>query len=155
MVFMDIGCGDGFFTLIAAKVVGERGLVHAVDVDATAIASLRTKASEKGLKNIDLKVGAAEHTVFCDECADVVFYSIVLHDFKDPAKVLQNAKRMLKLTGKLANLDWKKQPMPFGPPVQIRFSQAEASTLIKAAGFTVESVRDAGKYQYLITARPY
>ena len=153
-MFMDIGCGDGFFTLIAAEIVGERGIVHAVDVNTAAIASLRTKASEKGLKNIDSKVGAAEQTVFCDGCADVVFYSIVLHDFKNPTKVLQNAKRMLKRSGKLVNLDWKKQAMPFGPPVQIRFSQEEASTLIKAAGFDVENVRDAGKYQYLITARP-
>ena len=151
---MDIGCGDGFFTLIAAEVVGERGLVHAVDVDATAIASMRNRALEKGLKNLDLKVGAAEETVFCDGCADVVFYSIVLHDFKDPAKVLRNAKRMVKTTGKLVNLDWKRQAMPFGPPVQIRFSQEEVATLIKAAGFTIESVRDAGKYQYLIIARP-
>jgi ubiquinone/menaquinone biosynthesis C-methylase UbiE len=100
------------------------------------------------------KVGAAEETVFCNECADIVFYSIVLHDFRDPAKVLQNARRMVKPAGMLVNLDWKKKPMPFGPPVQIRFSEEQAANLIKQTGFRVESVRDAGRYHYIITAKP-
>jgi ubiquinone/menaquinone biosynthesis C-methylase UbiE len=154
MVFMDIGCGDGFFTIPAAQIVGEKGVVYAVDVDASAIERLKHKAAEKGLTNITAKAGAAEETVFCEECADIVFYSIVLHDFRDPAKVLCNAKRMLKSAGKLVNLDWKKKPMTFGPPVRIRFSEEQAASLIKAAGFTIESVKDAGRNFYIVTAKP-
>lgn len=154
MVFVDVGCGDGFFSLPAAQIVGETGQVYAVDVDAASVDSLKRKAAEIGLKNLNLKAGAAEKTVFCHECADIVFYSIVLHDFEDPTKVLKNAKQMLKQSGKLVNLDWKKQTMPFGPPVQIRFSEEKASALIETAGFKVESVRDAGPYQYIIIGRP-
>jgi ubiquinone/menaquinone biosynthesis C-methylase UbiE len=84
----------------------------------------------------------------------MVFYSIVLHDFRNPAKVLQNAKRMIKPDGTLANLDWKKKPMPLGPPVQIRFSEEQASELIKQAGFTIESVKDVEKEFYIVTAKP-
>ena len=154
MVFMDIGCGDGFFAIPAAQLVGEKGRVYAVDIDDSAIDRLKRKAAEKGLRNVTATVGAAEETVFCDECADMVFYSIVLHDFRDPAKVLRNAKKMLKPSGTLVNLDWKKKPMLFGPPVHIRFSEEQASNLIKQAGFRIESVRDAGRYHYIITAKP-
>ena len=154
MVFMDIGCGDGFFAIPAAQLVGEKGRVYAVDTDASAIEKLKDKAAQKGLRNVTATVGAAEETVFCDECAGIVFYSIVLHDFRDPAKVLRNAKLMLKPDGKLVNLDWKKKPMVFGPPFQIRFSEEQASNLIKAAGFTVESARDAGRNFYIVTAKP-
>jgi ubiquinone/menaquinone biosynthesis C-methylase UbiE len=154
MVFMDIGCGDGFFTIPAAQLVGEKGVVYAVDVDAAAVEKLKDKAAEKGLKNVNAKAGAAEETVFCTECADIVFYSRVLHDFKDPAKVLRNAKQMLKPAGTLVNLDWKKKPTMFGPPVHIRFSEEQAANLIKTAGFTVESVKSAGRNFYIVTAKP-
>src|SRR4030042_2665139 len=154
MVFMDIGCGDGFFTLPAAQLVGEKGAVYAVDTDAAAVEKLKDKASEKGLTNITAKVGAAEETVFCTECADIVFYSRVLHDFKDPAKVLRNAKQMLKPAGKLVNLDWKKKPTMFGPPLHIRFSEEQAADLIKDAGLTIESVKSAGRNFYIVTAKP-
>jgi ubiquinone/menaquinone biosynthesis C-methylase UbiE len=154
MTFMDIGCGYGFFTLKAASVVGETGKVYAVDIDVSSIDRLKRKAAEKGLKNIRAEVGAAEETVFCDECADIIFYSIVLHDFRDPEKVLHNAKRMVKPDGKLVNLDWKKKFMPLGPPLRIRFSEEQASNLIKQAGFTIESVRNLESNFYILTAKP-
>ena len=154
IVFMDIGCGDGFFTIPAAQLVGERGKVYAVDIDDSAINRLKQKAAKKGLKNVTAKVGAAEETVFCDRCADIVFYSTVLHDFRDPAEVLLNAKRMIKPSGTLVNLDWKKKRTAFGPPFRIRFSEEQASSLIRQAGFAVENVQDVGTNYYIITAKP-
>jgi ubiquinone/menaquinone biosynthesis C-methylase UbiE len=154
MVFMDIGCGYGFFTIPAAEQVGENGKVYAVDADAEAVEALKRKAAEKGLKNIVAKAEEAEETVFCDECADMIFFSIVLHDFRDPAKVLSNAKRMIKPEGTLINLDWKKKRTAFGPPLQIRFSEEQAQALIKQAGFKIKSVEDAGSNFYLVTAKP-
>jgi ubiquinone/menaquinone biosynthesis C-methylase UbiE len=154
MVFMDIGCGYGFFTIPAAQIVDEQGKVYAVDVSASAIGRLKREAAEKGLKNVTAKVGAAEETVFCEACADIVFYSIVLHDFRDPAKVLQNARQMLKPTGTLVNLDWKKKLMPIGPPMRIRFSEEYASSLIEQAGFSIESVKNVGRDFYIVKAKP-
>ncbi len=154
MVFMDIGCGDGFFAVPAARLVGEKGKVYALDADASTINKLKHEARDKDLRNLNAAVGAAEEVVFCNECADMVFYSIVLHDFRDPAKVLHNAKRMIKPSGVLVNLDWKKKPMSFGPPVRIRFSEEQSANLIKAAGFRIQSVRDVGRYHYIVTAKP-
>ncbi len=153
MTFMDIGCGYGFFTIPAANLVGEKGQVYAVDIDASYIDRLKREAAERGLQNIRAENGTAEETVFCEACADIVLYSIVLHDFKDPAKVLQNAKRMLKPSGKLVNLDWKKKPTEFGPPLQIRFSEEQATHLIKQAGFSIESVKDLGTHFYIVIAK--
>ena len=153
MVFMDIGCGDGFFTTPAAQLVGEKGLVYAVDIDVAAVDKLKNKAAEKGLMNIYAKVGPAEATVFCTGCSDIVFYSIVLHDFNDPAKVLRNAREMLKPTGRLIDLDWKKEPMSLGPSLDIRFSEGDAVNLIEAHGFNVDRVQESGAYHYLIIAK--
>jgi ubiquinone/menaquinone biosynthesis C-methylase UbiE len=154
MVFMDIGCADGYFSILAAEIVKEKGRVYSLDVDPDAINRLRQKAAEKNLRNLEATVGKAEDEVFCSHCADVVFYSMVLHDFSDPDEVLRNAKKMLKPSGVLVNLDWKKIKTPSGPPLRIRFSQEKAFNLITEAGFFVEKVVDAGIFHYLIRARP-
>jgi ubiquinone/menaquinone biosynthesis C-methylase UbiE len=150
--FIDVGCGNGFFALPAARLVGDKGKVYGIDANAEAIGMLKKTAMKEGLRNLNLKVGEAEKTVLCEACADIVFFGIVLHDFTDAARVLANAKRMLNSTGRLVDLDWKKEPMNFGPPLRIRFNEEKAVSLIQAAGFKINSVKDAGPYHYMIIA---
>jgi ubiquinone/menaquinone biosynthesis C-methylase UbiE len=152
--FMDVGCGEGFFTLPAARIVGSEGRVYGVDIDSERIDDLRAKAAGEGLTNVELKAGRAEEIVFCRGCADIVFFANVLHDFEEPVSVLKNARKMLKDQGKLVNLDWKKMDTPFGPPLSIRFDEPTATRLIEPCGFKVETVRDSGPYHYLIIAYP-
>lgn len=150
--FFDIGCGEGFFTIPAARIVGPEGRVYAVDTNDQAIEKLRGKAKAERLDNIVLSVQEGEESLFCEDCGDFVFFGIVLHDFRDPLKVLQNSKQMLKQGGKLVNLDWKKEQMENGPPFEKRFSEEKAAELIRSAGFRIESVKDSGSRHYVITA---
>lgn len=152
--FIDVGCGDGFFTIPAAKIVGERGRVYGIDLNSEALSRLKLSAEQENLRNIDTKLAAAEDTTLCDHCSDIIFFGIVLHDFRDPAKVLRNALRMLKPSGKLADLDWKKEPMSLGPPLKIRLGEKDATRLLEDAGFKVETVKDIRPYSYLIIAKP-
>ena len=154
MTVMDIGCGDGFFTILAAKKVGKNGHVYALDVDPSAIEKLQSKAKAEGLNNITAEVGKAEETVFCKQCADFILYSMNLHDFDDPAKVLQNARQMIKLDGIVIDLDWKKINIPPGPPLAIKFSKEYVSGLMSSAGFTVTKNHDVGPYHYVVVAKP-
>ena len=153
-IFIDAGCGDGYFALPAARRVGPRGKVYAVDIDADAVKRLQEQAAREGLDNLFSEVREAEETVICEGCADFVFFGIDLHDFRDPSQVLLNAKKMLHPQGNLIDLDWKDQAMEFGPPLQKRFSIKKARHLIESAGFTIASVSDAGPYHYLIIASP-
>jgi len=154
LTFLDIGCGPGFFSMPAARIAGAAGKVYGLDIDNSAIEELRKQAAREGLDNLELRVGQAEEMILCEACADIVFLGIVLHDFQDPARVLDNARRMLKPGGSLANLDWKKQSMRLGPPEAIRFDETTASRMIQSAGFWVERIQDTGPYHYLIVARP-
>jgi ubiquinone/menaquinone biosynthesis C-methylase UbiE len=151
-VFIDLGCGFGFFAIPAAKITGSEGLVCGVDVDSEALEELRAQSGREGLGNLRVTLAAAEDVSLCERCADIVFIGIALHDFKDPFMVLQNAKRALKVGGKLVNVDWKKESTPFGPPVDIRFSESEAASLIERAGFNVVSIQDSGPFHYVIVA---
>lgn len=151
----DIGSGDGYFSIPAAKMVGKTGKIYALDVNAEAIAQLKAAASMAGLSNIHTAVGEAETTVLCEGCADVVLMANVLHDFADPVTVLKNARLMLKPGGKLADLDWKKEKdQMHGPPFAKRFDQEKATTLLNQAGFKIMSSALVGPFHYLLLAEP-
>jgi len=152
MVFVDIGCGEGYFAIPAARRVRNYGKVYAVDINAESVERLRTQAEKEGLMNLFSQVGEAEKTRVCEGCADIVFFGIDLHDFRDPVAVLQNAKRMLGPQGRLMDLDWKDQPMEMGPPPGKRFSIGKARHLIESVGLRILDVQEAGPYHYLIIA---
>ena len=152
-VLVDIGCGNGFFTIPAAKIVGESGRVLGIDMDPSAITHLKREAQKEGLKNIELKIGRAEATMFSDANADFAFFGIDLHDFSEISKVLINAKRMLKPDGVLIDIDWKKEAMDFGPPLAKRYSKDRAAQIIRMAGFKTEIIKDIGPFFYLIKAK--
>jgi len=152
--FIDVGCGDGFFALPAARMVGPRGRVCGIDIDAEALDLLGERAFREGLDNIVLHHGMAEEIVLCDSCADIVFFGIDLHDFIDPVRVLRNAERMAAPDGVIVDLDWKKEPLPLGPPVGKKFSPEHAAALMAEAGLEVRTVAESEPYHYVITAVP-
>lgn len=157
-VVTDLGSGDGFFTLPAARMVGPHGVVYALDSSVGRLNRLHEKAEDEGIENIRIRAGTAEEFVVCEGCADLVFFGICLHDFTDQRAALRNAMTALKPGGLLANLDWRKEEtlrhgVLLGPPVEIRFSEEEAAALIGDAGFGIEWVEPYGEYFYLIRAR--
>jgi ubiquinone/menaquinone biosynthesis C-methylase UbiE len=150
---VDLGSGDGYFSIPAARMVGKSGMVYALDVSAEAISELKAAASAAGLNNIQTAVGEAENTLPCEGCADVVLMANVLHDFADPVAALKNARHMLKPGGRLADLDWKKdKDQLHGPPFAKRFDQEKATAMLNRAGFKVMSSALMGPFHYLLIA---
>jgi ubiquinone/menaquinone biosynthesis C-methylase UbiE len=156
MTFADIGCGQGYFAIPAARLVGAKGKVYGIDLDGEAIDVLKKNASAGGLDNIRAEVGDAERKTICRACADVAFFGICLHDFENVEAALRNARRTLKPGGTLADLDWKMIRDPAGgPPCGARLGEKKASKLIEEAGFTVKSVEDIeGRYYMIIAEAP-
>ena len=151
----DVGSGDGYFSIPAAEIVGDAGLVYALDVNEQALSELKAAAKAAGLKNIQTVHGDAEATVLCERCAEVILMANVLHDFDDPLTALRSARLMLKPGGRLADLDWKKdKDQLHGPPFAKRFDQEKATALLNQAGFRVMSSTLVGPFHYLLLAEP-
>lgn len=151
-LFIDVGCGYGFFALPAARMVGEEGEVIGIDVDPESLHFMLESAERAKISNLSAVVGKAERTMICSGRADVVFFGNVLHDFDDPIRALANARAMLKKGGILANLDWKKENTGIGPAVAMRFDESLASRMISQSGFRVCSISEQGPHHYLIKA---
>ena len=56
--------------------------------------------------------------------------------------------------GVIVDVDWKKEPLPLGPPVAKKFSTEYAASLMAEAGLEVTTVAESGPYHYIITAVP-
>jgi len=148
----DLGCGGrGFFSLQAAKMVGQSGLVYAVDILKPVLKSVVNEARSMGIYNIkpvwsNLEVVGA--TKIKEGEIDIALVNNLLFQVKENRNVIREAKRLLKPEGKLMVVDWKKTDIPFGPPVEMRVSPEEVKKLAEKEGFELEKEFEAGTYHY-------
>ena len=102
---LDLGCGAGFDTLLAAQRVGPNGKVIGVDMTPEMIAKARTNAENLGVMNVELVLGAIEHLPLPDASVDLVISNGVFNLCSDKPKVLSEVFRVLKPGGRLQMAD--------------------------------------------------
>jgi arsenite methyltransferase len=98
---VDVGCGAGIDSLIAAKKVGPDGRVIGVDMTPSMLEKAREAAKEVGLENVEFREGYAEALPVEDGWADVVISNGVLNLMPDKAAALAEMSRVLKPDGRL------------------------------------------------------
>jgi ubiquinone/menaquinone biosynthesis C-methylase UbiE len=122
----DFGCGSsGIFALQAAKAVGEKGIVYAIDVLKSALASVISRGRMQGLTNIktvwsNIEIFGA--TKIESGSIDRGLLINVLFQTKKQLDVLKEVKRMLKPGAMLIIVDWKPHGALFGPMDKDRVS---------------------------------
>ena len=99
---LDFGCGSGTYTIPAAKIVGEEGIVYALDKDKKVLDELMQKAEYAGLENIkridtsgDLKIPLDDESVDIVLLYDV-FHSYYFSQVADRRKLLEEVYRVSK-----------------------------------------------------------
>ncbi len=109
---LDFGCGLGIYTLPVAKIVGEQGMVYALDKDKEVLDQLMQKAQSAGLRNIRRMETSGESVIdLTDESVDVVLLFDVFHSFyfpraDDREKLLREVYRIMKPSGFLSISVW-------------------------------------------------
>jgi len=75
----DLGAGRGAFTAALSKAVGPAGRVLAIDIDESAIKSLRTKVEKQSLKNVTVIHGDVDDPKLAPESLDAVLLIDTYH----------------------------------------------------------------------------
>jgi ubiquinone/menaquinone biosynthesis C-methylase UbiE len=101
---LDYGCGPGSYAVVAAKLVGEKGMVYALDIHPLAIKQVQKTMARKGLANIEAVLSDCA-TGLPDESIDVALLYDTLHDLGEPDRVLAELHRVLKPDGILSFSD--------------------------------------------------
>jgi len=70
---LEVGCGPGFFTIPAAKIVGKEGLIYAVDIHPLAIKRVQEKMARGEIENVKPILANASDTGLPDRSIDLAF----------------------------------------------------------------------------------
>lgn len=103
----DMGCGNGFYTLPIAKLVGEKGVTLGVDIQPEMLHLLDERAKEAGLTNIKLVSGTQVDPHLEPESVDLILLVDVYHEFSHPAEMLAAMHKALKPGGRIALAEFR------------------------------------------------
>src|ERR1700722_12765353 len=92
----DIGAGSGWFTVRAAKRVGEQGIVYAVDINPGAITYIDRRAEREKIPNIRTVLGSADDPKLPADGVDCVLMLKTYHEVAHPIVLLENLRKSLR-----------------------------------------------------------
>jgi 2-polyprenyl-3-methyl-5-hydroxy-6-metoxy-1,4-benzoquinol methylase len=101
MRVLDVGCGPGDVSLIAARLVGPQGAVFGVDAAPDVIGLARTRAAEQGLGTVRFEATTIAD-VRLDEPVDAVIGRLILMHLPDPVAALSHLAAMVRPGGLIA-----------------------------------------------------
>lgn len=139
----DFGAGRaGHMVFPAARLVGEKGMVYAVDVVKDVIRMIDTKRQMFSILNLQTVWGDFEMKGGVKIPPQSLDYVLIVNNLwcvKNMDAVISESKRLLKKDGKVVLVDWRRRiEHPVAPPVQNRLDAMQAEAVFLKNGFKKE-----------------
>ncbi len=134
-VVADIGAGGGYFTEKFSKAVGRNGHVFAVDVQDIMISRLKERVRANKLDNVTVIKGKFETSTLPAKAIDIAFFSSVYKEIDGRIEYMKQMRKSLKKGGRVAILEFYKQPELVGPEFVDRMYEKQVLEEMETAGF--------------------
>jgi ubiquinone/menaquinone biosynthesis C-methylase UbiE len=135
-VVADLGAGSGYFTFRIAPKIGKAGKVLAVEIQDEMIATLRRRATEQKITNVEVVKGSESDPNLPVNGVDLVLMVDVYHELAYPFEVMTKVRKALKPGGRVVFVEYRKED----PQVRIKevhkMSVAQLEKEMKAVGLT-------------------
>ncbi len=137
MAIADVGAGTGIYAIPFAEAVGTQGMVHAIDLSPTFIKHLTKQSKERGLKQLQPRLGEGRSVGLPENSVDLLFTCDTYHHFEFPKDVLASAIKAVKPGGQFVVIDFDREPGKSREWLldHIRAGKSEVKSEITAAGF--------------------
>ncbi|MGM0420330.1 MAG: methyltransferase domain-containing protein [Bacillota bacterium] len=140
MNFIDVGCGNGFFAIPAAKIVQEKGQILGFDKSQEMLEDLNRRAKEAGLSNIKSilvdKEGLTEEVrKDLSKFGDMMLFANLLHEVPAPSNFISTYLPLVKDKAKLIIIEWQKRHMEPGPDYQYRLGEKDLQEILAGLNY--------------------
>lgn len=150
----DLGCGrTGHFVFMASRLIGEGGVVYAVDIMKDVLENIKNRAKSEGYYNVETVWSDLEKTSALpipEKSLDACFLVNVAYALSDQATALKEAGRLLKENGYLVVVDWAKNIGSFGPLSNQLIDRSKFKALAEAVGLSFVREMPAGDYHFCL-----
>jgi ubiquinone/menaquinone biosynthesis C-methylase UbiE len=136
MKVLEVGPGNGTYTIATAKALGASGKLITIDIEPKMVVRVQKRIQEEGIQNIEARVGDVFDLPFEDDSFDLIYMIAVIGEIPTPERALMEFHRVLKPGGILAFSELLMDPdYPLAQKLE---------SLVKTAGFSLEGI--SGKF---------
>lgn len=146
----DMGCGNGFYTLALARLVGPEGTVYAVDIQPEMLRMLAANAANEGLTNIKPVLGTVIDPRLPAGKIDLCLCVDVYHEFSHPETMLARIRESLAPSGRLALVEFRGEDAAVPIKPLHKMTKAGIRAELEPAGFRVLAEFDRLPWQHLV-----
>lgn len=152
-VVADIGAGTGYFTMPLARKARK---VIAIDIEQDFLDYINRRLShspDRKSLNVETRLVKPEDPMLAPAEADLVLIVNTYNYIGHRVDYFRKVWKGLKADGRLVVIDFKKEPLPVGPPTESKLEVTQVSAELDSAGFRTLTVDHVSlQYQYTLTA---
>ncbi|MFT5127608.1 MAG: HEAT repeat protein/protein-L-isoaspartate O-methyltransferase [Rhodothermales bacterium] len=149
-VVADLGCGNGYHSLMMARLVGETGKIYGVDIQKEMLTMLTKRAAAAEVANVVPVLGKYWDPNLPANSIDVALIVDAYHEFSHPTRMLKGIYKALKPDGVVVFLEYRMED----PEVPIKklhkMSKAQVNKELVANGFKLVKSFDELPWQHML-----
>lgn len=149
-VVCDMGCGNGFYTLQIARLVGDEGRVLAVDIQPEMLHLLDARAKQEGISNVEPILGTLIDPKLPEGELDLILLVDVYHEFSHPEYMLRAICKALKPDGRVALAEFRLEDPNVPIKLLHKMSKKQILKEFPPNGFTLVEEFDELPWQHLM-----
>lgn len=150
-IFIDIGAGNGFFSLPAAEIVGESGKVFSVDVEIDMLLDLKYRAQQAGMTDRIEICKSEDNDANLHQDADFMLFAYLFHEVEEKDKFLDNYLSFLKKGSRVVFIEWDPEKREEGPPLDHRVKSEQLKSMLEERDIKNIEVKAIDYNSYLIS----
>ncbi len=126
----DIGAGSGWFTVRAARRVGNNGVVYAVDINRNYLDYIEKRAKQEGLANIHTILGKEDDPLLPRKSVDAVLLLKTYHEVAQPIRLLKRTREAMRAGALLGIIDRNGKGDDHGLDKEVVIKEAERAGFV-------------------------